>query len=641
MPDRTVTVATYAAGAGLAAIALVYVFGPTYLLDASSDRKQGVVGLTNPANDCFINSVLQALAGLGDLRLYLIRETHRRSLDDAIVYAQVVPVGTLPGDNDHFRGDTPGWKMQGFQQGLLTKSLKEILDALNERPIYKKTISALPFVCAMEDAFRQRISRQQQDAQELLQIVAERLCNEYHAGRRARYHARRAGLVKGKRQHSLDKGDERREEGAHGTEETQNGEDEQGTRGADVLADARDAGDTEEQDEEGFPMEGKSESQIECLTCGFKPRPTATTFCSLTLNVPQTSATTLVACFDGMFKTEYIDDFKCEKCRLIHAAELLQSEANRSKSEAAKAKALAAISKLELAIKTDPEHPPDDVLLPDSQVAPKRRIARHVRVTSFPKILAIHLSRSIFDAHYSQKNSAKVAFPNDLMLGGILNQKKYRLLAVVTHKGSHNSGHYETFRRQTLPEPFSNPSTFRSSEAYSRAASPAPRRVKELGRQGKDGDEETVSSTPNPETLSPAPGSKSTIPTVLEPARVPESELQNTGPPSNMSTTAARVKDSEPSGLRSVAASARSTLSKVTSRPSSRSGRNSGAYTMEQQVVAKSAPPAKQPKRRKLPDRWWRISDDKIKEASTRDVLGMQREVYLLFYEMDKARAGL
>ncbi|KAK4224584.1 putative ubiquitin carboxyl-terminal hydrolase 16 [Podospora fimiseda] len=646
MPDRTVTVATYAAGAGLAAIALVYVFGPTYLLDASSDRKKGVVGLTNPANDCFINSVLQALAGLGDLRLYLIRETHRRSLDDANVYTHVVSVGSLPGDAEHFRGDTPGWKMRGFQQGLVTKSLKDILDALNERPLYKKTISALPFVCAMEDAFRQRISRQQQDAQELLQIVAERLCNEYHAGKRARYYARRVGLMKRKitktRQHSLGNGDERQEEqAAPGPDDLQDGENEQDSRRANVPKDSGDVGAVgEEQEEEGFPMEGRSESQIECLTCGFKPRPTSTTFCSLTLNVPQTSATTLVACFDGMFKTEYIDDFKCEKCRLVHAVELLQLEAKRAKSEEAAAKAQAAISKLELAIKTDPEHPPDDAVLPDSRLAPKRRIARHIRVTSFPKILAIHLSRSIFDAHYSQKNSAKVAFPNDLMLGGILNQMKYKLLAVVTHKGSHNSGHYETFRRQTLPEPFSNPSTFRSSEAYSRAASPASNRIKELGRQGRDGDGETA-STSGPET-SLALGPNSTVPAVQEPTPVPEPEGQGSGLQPTTSGNSVRAKDLEPSGLRSVAASARSTLSKVTSRSSSRNGRNSVGNATDQQLMAKqSPPPAKQPKRRKLPDRWWRISDDKIKEANTRDVLGMQREVYLLFYEMDKARTGL
>jgi len=47
------------------------------------------------------------------------------------------------------------------------------------------------------------------------------------------------------------------------------------------------------------------------------------------------------------------------------------------------------------------------------------------------------------------------------------------------------------------------------------------------------------------------------------------------------------------------------------------------------------------PKRKKkTTDRWWRISDDKIKESKTGDVLGMQREVYLLFYELEKDEPG-
>ena len=67
MPEKATTIATYAAGASLAAITLVYVFGPTFFLDdeatSASTKKKGVVGLSNAANDCFSNSVLQALAG--------------------------------------------------------------------------------------------------------------------------------------------------------------------------------------------------------------------------------------------------------------------------------------------------------------------------------------------------------------------------------------------------------------------------------------------------------------------------------------------------------------------------------------------------------------------------------------------------
>jgi ubiquitin carboxyl-terminal hydrolase 16 len=41
-------------------------------------------------------------------------------------------------------------------------------------------------------------------------------------------------------------------------------------------------------------------------------------------------------------------------------------------------------------------------------------------------------------------------------------------------------------------------------------------------------------------------------------------------------------------------------------------------------------------KQRKANVRWWRISDDRVKESSTGQVLGMQKEVYLLFYELDQ-----
>ncbi|KAK0628119.1 hypothetical protein B0T17DRAFT_488307 [Bombardia bombarda] len=589
MPDKSLTVATYAAGASLAAITLIYVFGPTYFFDSDpaaassgvfSSRKKGVVGLSNPANDCFINSVLQALAGLGDLRLYLIRETHRRSLADEWIYAQAVPPGVWEcGDGEAggpqpSRKNIPDWKLEGLQAGLVTKGLKDILDSLNERPIYKKTISALPFVKTLEQAFRQRISRQQQDAQEFLQVVAERLCDEYHAGRRARKFAQwqAAGGGKGSNDGETDES----------TDET----------------------------EEGFPLEGKFESQIECLTCKFKPRPTESTFCSLTLNVPQASATTLNACFDGMFKTEYIDDFKCEKCRLLHAVAVLEVEAHKSTSDSFKATASVTLKRLRLAIETDPEKVPEDISLPDLRYAPKRRIARHIRLTEFPKIMAIHLSRSIFDAsNLSHKNSAKVAFPEQLSLGGLLNQRKYKLLGLVTHKGSHHSGHYESFRRQNIYPPFSNPHTFQASGAYTTA-----------------------------DLSSPESGTNSSTPSLDSAITPPAAAAQNSTPVSVTQRTGLRPshweRDTDTSSLRSVvAASARTTLSRIASRPSSHVGT---FVSPKEDAPLPSVPLVGKSKQRKLHDRWWRISDDKVKEASTRDVLSMQREVYLLFYELER-----
>ncbi|KXX81705.1 Ubiquitin carboxyl-terminal hydrolase 16 [Madurella mycetomatis] len=661
MSDKTLKVVTYAAGASLAAITLVYVFGPTYFLDsdpsksssgAFSSRKNGVVGLSNPANDCFINSVLQALAGLGDLRLYLIQEVHRRSLDDS-VYRQPVPPGTLVGEETgaaplRLAKDIPHWKLEGLQKGTVTKSLKEILDALNERPIYKKTISAAPFVRALEDAFGQRISRQQQDAQEFLQVVAERLCDEYHAGRRARSFARQVAVLDNrsfpKQPAIIEPSDEANASLRGAASQAALVVPDMAARAA--LGGTENGQDTE--DEDGFPLEGKFESQIECLTCGFKPRPTESTFCTLTLNVPQVQATTLGACFDGMFKTEFIDDFKCEKCRLVHAVTLFESEAKRSSSDAAKVKAQAAVEALRLAIDTDPEKPPEDVTLPGIRHAPKRRIARHIRLTRFPKILAIHLSRSIFDAsRTSLKNSAKVAFPEQLPLGGLLQQRKYKLLGVVTHKGSHHSGHYESFRRQNIYPPFSNPNTFQPSGVYSKATSPASTpRIKAI-REGSDRN----ALTPTRYSLASGSGPNSSRPSIevtVAPAGVSgtvhagagdggNSEASTRLPAAHSPAEGNWDKNGGPSTAASTAVSPRLSPSRPPSTLSSRAGNTDSAQDLA--VPAQPAPAAKSKQQRKAQARWWRISDEKVKEASTRDVLGMQREVYLLFYELERARS--
>lgn len=620
MPDKTLTVAAYAAGASLAAITLIYVFGPTYFLDNDpsansasvfSTKKNGAVGLVNPANDCFINSVLQALAGLGDLRLYLIRETHRRSLDGGEVYAQTIPSDAwCCGDDDdetsrwRARGDVPEWKAEGLQMGIVTKGLKDILDALNERPIYKKTISAAPFVKTLEIAFGQRISRQQQDAQEFLQVVAERLCDEYHAGQRARSYAvhtskqlsANASIVS----EVSDSAAPDRPPPPMASESQANCADQPATSIASVIPDGANEGRTEQ----GFPFEGSYESQIECLTCGFRPRPTRSTFCTLTLNVPHVPTTTLNACFDGMFKTEYIEDFKCEKCRLLHAKTVLEADIQRSTSESSREKARGALASLELAIETDPEKAPEGVELPDPRYAPKRKIARHIRMTGFPRILAIHLSRSIYDmSNFSQKNLAKVAFPEQLPLGGLLQQRKYKLLGVVTHKGNHHSGHYESFRRQNVYPPFSNPSTFQPSGAYMTTGSPS------------NTNQAAATQSVSGQALTPGEDG-GIMPT-------DESRL----------TLTSSEKDTDSNSLRSAAASARSTLIRIASKPSSRAGSPDTAGSKSNNKIPQTTTKSK---RQKSNNRWWRISDDKVKEASTRDVLGMQREVYLLFYELER-----
>ncbi|KAK1828190.1 cysteine proteinase [Podospora conica] len=642
MPDRSLTVATYAAGASLAAITLIYVFAPTYFLDNDQSsgggvlgsRKKGIVGLHNPANDCFINSILQALAGLNDLRLYLIQETHRRSVGgNGKLYARIVRVAEhRDGETTEPQSleDSPDWKMEGLQMGIVTKGLKEILDALNERPIYKKTISAAPFIRTLEVAFRQRISRQQQDAQEFLQVVAERLCDEYHAGSRVRR------LANGRTM--SDAADASMSNGEPASRPSQ--EDHVETvETAETAASSPPLNDSSplesavpptvcapESDkygqDEGFPLEGKFESQIECLTCGFKPRPTESTFCTLTLNVPQVSSTTLAACFDGMFKTEYIDDFKCEKCRLLHARDTMRGAMAKLESNEARESALADLAKLQDSIDTDPEKPPVDVALLDIRQAPRRKIARHIRLTHFPRILAVHLSRSIFDASsMSQKNLAKVAFPERLPLGGLLSQRRYTLRGLVTHKGSHYSGHYETFRRQTTYPPFSNPGTFQPSSVYG-SPSGATSTIPSRSLEPKSEQCSPVASAPDLPSSASETGWSTTS--------VPRPTKDTTDP---VSLSLPDKKETDTGSLRSAAVSMHSAPPRL--EPGPVLPAESRPLPTKAQRTGHSIKGNKA-KSQKASTKWWRISDEKVKGSSIGDVLGMQKEVYLLFYELDR-----
>ena len=619
MPDRPLTVLTYAASASLAAVALVYFFNPNYLIDgdssssSASTRKKGIVGLFNPANDCFINCILQSLAGLGDLRLYLIREIHRRELEGPETYAAVPLVDSKGKEVD-------GVKLASLQSGEVTLGLKNMIDRLNERPIYKKTISAANFIKVLEHAFGTKISKSQQDAQELLQIVAERLSEEYHAGREARKRAKTAhnGIVLHVESDSTEQ--EAQEPDIEVDCTTRSIPTTQRPVNANEL-------DPLAEEEDGFPLEGRTEARTECQFCHFVPKASPTSFVMLNLMVPQKSSTTLNECFDAHFKTEYIDDYKCDKCRLEHAVEAYSKEFDRARSDEQKATIQTSISKLRSALQQDPEKTPEGVELPDTKLAPKRRIARHIEITTFPKVLVVHLSRSVFDPRSSStKNLAKVTFPEKLPVGGLLNRRNYKLLGMVTHKGTHNSGHYETFRRQHLYPPYSTPHVANASGPYSatpnqsRSVLSSPQIFAEPPNLSQEAD----TSALNPDTKgrasssSASPSSNSQSPPSTRPSSGSTSGA-NDHKDSDVSTASRRL----PTGIDSTKDRLLSPEPK--SRPSTATTSKSSAMDVSRF------------KRKKRPvDRWWRISDDKVKECKTSDVLSMQREVYMLFYEVDK-----
>jgi len=132
------------------------------------------------------------------------------------------------------------------------------LNNLNEKPIRKKVISARPFLTVLEAIFRQRISRAQQDAHEFLQIVAEKLAEEYYA------------MEKFNKKEQERKKIEAEETG--GNEQQLNGSKEKPE--SDLIG------------EYGMPLEGTLESEIECMKCHFKTKPVQSKFVVMTLSVP-------------------------------------------------------------------------------------------------------------------------------------------------------------------------------------------------------------------------------------------------------------------------------------------------------------------------------------------------------------------
>lgn len=615
MPDKPFTVITYAASASLAAIALVYFFNPNQLLDgessksSASTRKKGIVGLSNPANDCFINSILQSLAGLGDLRLYLIRELHRRELDGPSIYA-AVPQKDAHGKKIDVRN------LASLQSGEVTKGLKYMIDKLNERPIYKKTISAGAFIGVLEHAFGTRISKSQQDAQELLQIVAERLAEEYYAGKEARKRAKQTGLVD-----TVDVIVTPPRLSADGDGIEKSAIDP-------IPLSSATSHDPLPDEEDRFPLEGQTEAQTECQHCHFRPKTNPTSFVMLNLMVPQKSSTTLNECFDAHFKIEYIDDYKCDKCRLQHALKKFSDELPHVRSGEHRKLLALNIAKLEKALQEDPEIAPKDVELPNTECAPRRRVARHVQITTFPKVLVIHLSRSIYDPRSSSmKNAAKISFPERLPLGGLLNRRNYKLLGMVSHKGTHNSGHYESFRRQHVYPPYSTPYLEKAAGPYSAALTP----------------ELTTVPSPKVPLRSSLPDDLGSPILSSNPLDIiSTSTVSPTASLSSIGVSPPSTRPSSGSGSGAVIPKTNNSTNKTTSKKSEASVvRLSPEKPLEtnnssHRKSSSSLDTARFRRKKKPNDRWWRISDDKIKECKTGDVLGMQKDVYLLFYEVER-----
>ncbi|KAK9430517.1 hypothetical protein V1505DRAFT_370999 [Lipomyces doorenjongii] len=547
----------YAGFAALASLA-IYVFMPslpTFLSSGSEDESPAscefsrnsryIVGLYNKANDCFANSVLQALASSPILRRYL--------------------------DDSRFR-DQP-----------LTVALKTIIQDLNSPIRYPRSISPWPFLHVLEVIYKSRITRSQHDAHELLHLILETITDEHD---------------KKLREISLEEMDlDSGEKVEHDNVE----------RDVNIL-------------HEFMPFEGTTVDTIRCLQCGNSPEPKSTNFIVLTLNVPQQSSATLEDCMSSLLSSEHISDYGCQSCRLkelvgtvsqvIKKAKLDETGSGIVASSTISSKDIPDFVKdpvgyLHYLQNLDPNvdlHPQIEARLPKNV---KSTIVRTTSLGHLPDMFTCHLSRSIFYST-ATRNSCRVSFPEKLTVYSSQNaklklsslvvgnsaeeqssedgSKTYRLVAMVRHMGTHSAGHYECYRRKEMFKDYNletvaalTASSPRTADAY--VGAEAATTISTTSEYLPTYAENSCATSKEDLLLSPKFGV------------ISESESNSVGP----------SREESPSRLQ------------LWSRN----------YTATKKLYRQFTGGKG----------WWRISDDKVWECTTDEVLRQTQSVYLLVYE--------
>lgn len=337
-----------------------------------------------------------------------------------------------------------------------------------------------------------------------------------------------------------------------------------------------------EEAKHGFPFRGETVNVIRCVQCGYSPPSKHSSFLVLSLMVPQTKTASLPELLNNMSKPEFIDDYGCGRCRLMasHNEQLISQYGE------------------------DIEAIPEEVLeeLPSN----RSRISKFEKFHWLPPVLTIQLSRSIYSASDqpwgggASRNSCKVSFPEllDLFaepessstdpLKGVLNKKKkiYRLVAMIRHKGTHSTGHYECFRRKDF-------SWFNQPVSMSAPTSPT-------ASSGH------LRSTSNSNL---APVRSSSVPVSIN-GDSPRQGNQETSKHSDLPDTPSSSSEYLP--FPSSHASPSTSISEAMSKP--------GAFSSATLTPVSNYT-------------WWRISDDRVWECNTKDVLQEESGAYLLFYQ--------
>ncbi|ANZ75674.1 BA75_03139T0 [Komagataella pastoris] len=324
-------------------------------------------GLINATVDCFANSTVQALASLPALNVYL----------NEILSTQ----GSLCKLLEDRRANEELKGRKTFGQSLPSTPLHEALSILLsqlQQTIYeRRSISVWSFLNVLEKIFNSRISKSQHDAHELLQLILETLEKEYVS----------VQLFVGVNDELL--------------------------QGTPVSIPE-------------FPFSSLSINQLRSVECGGSSSLGFDHMAIYSLPTPRQPSISLLDLIQKNQK-EVIEGYNCVKCNVLFCIDALSKSSNLTPVEQENLKQL---KKLNATLKINDDLPPSLQVIVDQTCKRykselKSTLIKNHGLAKPPKILPIHLSRSMFIQSQAVRNSCKIEFDETLVLdinGSILEE---------------------------------------------------------------------------------------------------------------------------------------------------------------------------------------------------------------------------
>ncbi|EDO16890.1 hypothetical protein Kpol_1024p44 [Vanderwaltozyma polyspora DSM 70294] len=371
------------------------VFRKSVSNERSERKDKYTTGLVNTSTECYANSSVQVLASLSNFTIYLNKVISIFELELKIEKVEKDAKEAF---------DTYLYKVIPVHYALcqLLADLQELIDRPRERSVSN-------FIRILEASIHKRITGGQQDANELTQIVLEVLQNELESLKK--YVNRMELSIEVPR----------------------------------------------------FPFEGKLASYLSCLNCGQTSIPNISTFNILPIQTPQEYSAELEEIIYGN-QIDQITDYSCLVCQTN--AILKNEKTNGHKGNTTDEHEIVKYLEDVLPVLRINEELDSKTLnyikyynkygMKSGNI--KSTIIKKNSIIETPKILMIHLSRSIYNGMVAVRNSCRVRFEEKMSIERQTTDEKnenlkielvdYQLQSIIKHTGTHNSGHYQCYRRK-------------------------------------------------------------------------------------------------------------------------------------------------------------------------------------------------